>query len=351
MESYAKRIREVYSSFDASAFLSVRQRLTSLELKARVGLLAESLREHLPTEYPKALAVLMESVKDLKGFALWPAAEFVGRYGLEDFDLSFSAMEALTERFTSEFAVRPYLIQDPKYAIRALAKAARSRNVHHRRWASEGLRPRLPWGEKLEFLIQDPTPALQILELLRFDPELYVRKSVSNHLNDIAKDHPELTLRTLKRWSQEVPQGFEREFLYIQRHALRTLIKRGHPDALRMLGVTPGDRDLRISGFRIQATRIRVGDTLEFAFILKNTGPNTKTFELDYAIYFRLKNGTSSPKVFKLRCGELASEEKRSLAKRHSFRPITTRKYYAGLHWVELRLNGARAAKLSFELR
>ena len=350
VEAYASGIRSVHAAFDASSFFKARKRLGPLELKARVTLLADALHEHLPKNYPQALKLLLAGVKQLEGFALWPAAEFIRRHGLEHFDLSLAAMQKITERFTAEFAVRPYLIQNPKRAIQALRKAARSKNVHHRRWASEGLRPRLPWGEKLEFLIHDPEPALEILELLKFDPELYVRKSVSNHLNDIAKDHPEITLRTLKRWSLEVPKGYEREFEFICRQGLRTLIKRGHPEALRMLGVTPGDRDLKISTFRVKTPRVRAGGALEFEFTIKNTAPRTKTFELDYAIHFIKKNGTPAPKVFKLRRGELPGKAERAMLKRHSFRPITTREYYPGLHAVELRLNGASAGKQAFKV-
>jgi 3-methyladenine DNA glycosylase AlkC len=350
VEAYANGIRRAHPTFDAPAFLRTRKQLAPLELKARVILLADALRELLPQEYPQALKILTEGVKELEGFALWPAAEFIRRYGREHFDLSFAAMEKLTERFTAEFAVRPYLIENPKRAIRALLKAARSKNVHHRRWASEGLRPRLPWGEKLEFLIRDPSPALEILELLKFDSELYVRKSVSNHLNDIAKDHPEITLQILKRWSKVVPKGFETEFAFIRRQALRTLIKRGHPEALKMLGVTPGDRDLKIAAFRVKTPHVRPGGALEFEFTLKNAASRTKTFELDYAIHFIKKNGAAAPKVFKLRRGEVPGKGERAFAKSHSFRPITTRVYYPGLHTVELRLNGAPAGKQTFKV-
>ncbi|GLL57169.1 hypothetical protein KUBF_48340 [Bacteroides finegoldii] len=69
-----------------------------------------------------------------------------------------------------------------------------------RRLASEGCRPRLPWAMALPNLKKDPTPIIPILENLKNDPARFVRLSVANNLNDIAKDNPEIVIDLAKKW-------------------------------------------------------------------------------------------------------------------------------------------------------
>jgi 3-methyladenine DNA glycosylase AlkC len=70
---------------------------------------------------------------------------------------------------------------------------------------------------------KDPAPILPILENLKADPSEYVRRSVANNLNDIAKDHPEIALQIARAW-----QGVSPETDWIIKHGCRTLLKRGH---------------------------------------------------------------------------------------------------------------------------
>jgi 3-methyladenine DNA glycosylase AlkC len=84
------------------------------------------------------------------------------------------------------------LSRDPERTLARLREWARDPHPHVRRLVSEGTRPRLPWAPRLVAFQKDPRPVLELLELLKDDPELLVRRSVANNLNDIGKDHPEL---------------------------------------------------------------------------------------------------------------------------------------------------------------
>jgi 3-methyladenine DNA glycosylase AlkC len=353
VESYSKGLQAVYREFPQAQWDALSKQLKPLELKARTRLLADGLRSVLPAEFPAALGLLNQAVQNQKieGFALWPACEFLHLHGLEHFDLAFETMQSWTQLFTAEFAVRPFIQKYPERSFVFLQKASKSPNVHIRRWASEGTRPRLPWGQKLNSLITDPRPTFPILEQLKFDPELYVRKSVANHLNDIAKDHPELVVRTLKRWKKEVLPSFQKEFLFTLRQSLRTLIKKGHPQALELMGVQVGKSPLRLSPLRLQSKTVPKHGTLHFEFELKNPSNQAHKFILDYVIEHQRANGQLSAKVFKLKTGEIKPNSRLTFSKKHSFKPITTRKYYPGLHQVGLQLNGRPTKRVAFTLR
>ena len=106
-----------------------------------------------------------------------------------------------------------------------------------RRLVSEGTRPRLPWAPRLRAFQQDPRPVIELLELLKDDPSLYVRRSVANNLNDIGKDHPELLVTIAKRWLRgAVGERPSPERRWIVNHALRSAVKRAHAGALGALG-------------------------------------------------------------------------------------------------------------------
>jgi 3-methyladenine DNA glycosylase AlkC len=94
-----------------------------------------------------------------------------------------------------------------------------------RRLVSEGTRPRLPWAPRLRAFMRDPRPVLELLEWLKDDPSLYVRRSVANNLNDIGKDHPDLLFATAERWMKDANENRH----WIIRHALRSAVKRGDP--------------------------------------------------------------------------------------------------------------------------
>ena len=259
------------------------------------------------------------------------------------------ALEFFTKRFTAEFAIRPFLKNDPKRTLARMKKWAKSDNKHLRRLASEGLRPLLPWGEKLADFIKDPSPGLAILELLKHDPEEYVRKSVANHMNDFSKHHPELVVSTLLRWNKEAPHEHSKNVAWIVRHASRTLLKKGHLGAMRLQGL--GKAQVKCSSLRLSSKVVTVGKKLEVDFSLISQSKVTQKLMIDYAVYHQKANGRQQPKVFKYKVNSLKAGEKLECTLRHSFKPITTRRYYAGEHAIEILVNGLDVAKTNFQLK
>ncbi len=337
----AESLALVNSSFNAKEFRKVSQRLAPLELKARVRLLSESLYQHLPNSFPQAVDALLRSLehKKLKGFDLWPYTEFVQTYGLEHSQKSLQALYELTQLFTSEFAVRPFLKQYTHESLAFLLNCAHDANVHVRRWSSEGSRPRLPWGERLDPFIANPKLTLPILEVLKYDDELYVRKSVANHLNDIAKDNAKVVLETLRRWNKEAPRQHRDKIVWITKQALRTLIKNGNSDALKLMGVSTSAK-VKLSALSLSAKSLRIGSALSFEFKIQSTGTQKQKVIIDYIIHHQKSGGKTSPKVFKLKTFELGAKESLAIQKKHSLKPVTTRKYYPGPHRVEIQVNG-----------
>lgn len=352
VKKYANGLKAVDKNFNEKSFIKITGQLKKLEMRDRVRLIAQACKDNLPANFEDALSKLMKAVRleDLQGFSLWPTTEFIQLYGLENFESSFVAMQELTVKFTSEFAVRPFIEKYPQCTMQALLKVAQSENIHLRRWASEGSRPRLPWGAKLNSLVEDPQPGLQILELLKFDPELYVRKSVSNHLNDIAKDHPDLVVKTLKRWQKKVPIFYKKEFKFILERSLRSLIKQGHPESLSLLGVTVGQKHLKMKKLQLNKKKIKIGEAIKFSFVLENYSAQVIKYIVDYAVWHKKANGKITSKVFKLKSSSIAAKEIITIEKNHSFKPVTTRVYYPGEHKIEILINGRSIQQVNFIL-
>jgi len=348
----ATEISSVEPDFDQRAFLSIAPQLDPLELKARVKLISEELRRRLPKDEAKAIQCLVKSVErgHLQGFVLWPVTQFIESYGLNHPAQSLEALRKITSHFTGEFAVRPFLAEKPEPTLRFLMSCARSTNVHERRWASEGSRPRLPWGPKLDLFIKAPLSTLPILERLKYDEELYVRKSVANHLNDISKDHPELVVATLKSWLKETPPDHAAKLKWITRHALRTMIKKGDSKALKLIGVKK-KTSAKVGPLKLQKSKFKVGEHLEFSFEVRAQSTSTERLVIDYRIHFAKANGATSKKVFKLKNLDLLPGEKKRITKRHHLKKITTRKYYDGTHSLELQVNGVTHRKVDWHLK
>lgn len=343
---------EVYPPFDQKTFVGLLRKLELLEMKPRVLFLRDELKRQLPSDYPKALRLLLKAAKNpaLSGFDFWPFSAFVQAYGLEHSELSLEALKELTPRFSSEFSVRPFLKQDPNTTLAFLEDCARDRDVHLRRWASEGTRPRLPWGERLHAFIKDPTLTLPILELLKSDDELYVRKSVSNHLNDIAKDHPELVVKILKRWKTEAPKEHTEKITWITHRALRTLIKNGHAGSLRLMGVSPG-AEIKVTAIQLNQRKFKLGDRLEFSFKIQSLSAKPQKLVVDYIVHFMKANQKTSPKVFKLKTFVLSGKSALTVTKSHHLKKITTRVYHPGQHALEIQVNGAVLARVTWEIQ
>ncbi|MFZ4404002.1 MAG: DNA alkylation repair protein [Pseudobdellovibrionaceae bacterium] len=341
------------TSLSAKDLKKILAQLNKLELRARVQLIATELKNILPENFPKALQQLMIIVRqqEMKSFELWPATEFIQMYGLNHIDESLAAMYELTRKFTAEFSIRPFINSYGDRIYEKLEQWKSDHNEHIRRWLSEGTRPRLPWGEKLHAAVKDPKRGLRILDHLKFDPSLYVRKSVSNHLNDISKDHPDLVIKTLQQWQKQLPKNYQKEFDFICNRALRTLIKKGHPGTLQFLGIDLNKSSVKCSDFKINKTKFKMNEELRLELSLKNQTLQPLKFVVDYVIYFKKANGALNPKVFKLKKGFLPPQARINFAKKYSFKPITTRKYHGGEHQIAIQVNGHEIKRLRFDLK
>lgn len=351
-ERMAARITAVYPTFAAAAFVAqIGPQLDGQEMKARTLIFTHALHDHLPPDFPAAWAVLQatldaepaDSVPE-GGWHYWPMAQLIELYGLEHFAEAMQAMHEITRRHTAEFAIRPFLVRYPERTLAVLHEWTQDENHHVRRLVSEGTRPRLPWGMRLHQFIADPTPTLALLEKLKDDPSEYVRRSVANHLNDITKDNAHLVLETLARW--QVNSTPERQ--WITRHALRSLVKAGDPQALRLLGYEQAQ--VSVSALTVAPPVLTFGNTLEIAFTLQSEADEPQDLVVDYVLHFVKANGRTAPKVFKLRNVSLDGRQSLPLRKNHPFRPITTRRFYPGRHRVEIQVNGQTLAGADFEL-
>lgn len=354
VKNIAAQVRFHFPEFKDKDFIREASQLSNLEMKARVRHLSATLKKFLPGDYQKAVNILVAAAEKpspkheaLSGFDLWAFTDFVQQYGLEYFEDSLAALYALTQLFTAEFAVRPFLIHSPERTMKQLVKWTQDKNHHIRRWTSEGTRPRLPWGEKLHHLIKDPKPALALLENLKYDDELYVRKSVANHLNDISKDHPELMLKTVQRWMKEAPASKQKNIQWIVRHSLRTLLKKGNPEALKILGYQTKS-EVKVLNLALKPAVVAVGGALSFHFELSSK--TDAQIMVDYIIHHKKARGHSA-KVFKLTSKKIQAGKTLEISKKHSFKKITTRKYYPGEHFLEIMVNGKVLAKKSFRLK
>lgn len=342
----AGMIAAVHPSFPIKPFLrDVARGYAALELMQRGKRIAECLQQHLPADYEQALRILLASIDvplppsttggPISSFLYLPHVTFVARYGLEHFDISMQAQYLLTQRFTAEFSIRPFLERYPEQTLALLHTWTSDPSPHVRRLVSEGTRPRLPWASRLREFQRNPAPVLELLERLKDDPELYVRRSVANNLNDIGKDHPELLFATAQHWLQDASE--ERRWLV--QHALRSSVKRGEAGALAALGFGKPAL-LEVQNPSLLPRRPAIGTAVSVVFTLHNPGKRLQRALVDFRIHFVKANGESRPKVFKLKEVELSPGASLTLGKKISLAVQTTRKPYPGRHQVDAVING-----------
>lgn len=351
-------LKRVWSEFDTIGFGNMcRDGLEKLELKERIARISEALGEFLPQDnFEHAVSIMRDSLAPYikgeatcwnQGITNWgtlPLNHYISRHGLKHFDISMAFFKESTSHFSAEFDIRFFLLDDQERTLDLLRKWAKDPNYHVRRLVSEGTRPRLPWAMKLQPFIDDPAPILPLLEVLRDDEEEYVRRSVANNLNDIAKDHPDLVAEIAKEWLQDADKNRER----LVKHACRTLIKQGHKPTLEALGF--GDPNVVLDALSIKTPQVEFGNALEFEIALRSTSGKSQNLIIDYAIHHRKANGNTSPKVFKWKNVTLKAGAILNAAKKHAIKPITTRTYYNGEHAVEIFVNGVSLGQQDFEL-
>lgn len=347
LKHFVAETKAIWPQFDGERFLALATvGLDDLGIMQRMRQTAVSLHETLPADFGRAVAILTDLAPRIRhGFAAITLSEYVALYGLDRFDRSMAALKYFTQFGSAEFAVRHFLLRDFERTLTVMRGWAEDDNEHVRRLASEGSRPRLPWSFQLKQLVADPSPTLPILEALRSDPSLYVRKSVANHLNDYSKDHSGWLIDRISAWPL---QG--EHTAWIVRHALRTLIKKGDQRALALIGST-GKAEVRIETFSVAPGKIALGDRITIAARLVSTGTAPQRLVVDYAIHYVKKSGETSKKVFKLKELDLPPDGEASLSISQTVRDFTTRKHNVGFHRVELTVNGEALAESGFELR
>ncbi|AXU81870.1 DNA alkylation repair protein [Clostridioides difficile] len=274
----AVAIQSVYNSFKVDEFIksTMDETWNNLELKARCRKISMSLGMYLPEDYKEALSILEKSVTGFYFAFFFP--DFVEVYGQDDinWDLSISALERNTEYWSSEFAVRAFIIKDEERMMAQMRKWSKHKSEHVRRLASEGCRPQLPWGQAIYKFKKDPTPVLPILEQLKTDTSTYVQKSVANNLNDISKTHPDLVISIAKDW-----YGKNKSTNWIVKHGCRTLLKKGNRDVLALFGYDD-TTSINLQDFTLETTSISIGEDLTFSFnILAKKATKTR---LEYGI-------------------------------------------------------------------
>lgn len=365
VEHIGRSLQGAWAGFERKRFVASATRgLQDLELKQRILHVAAVLADELPQDFAQACGVVEGSLASmqqpddasvlpralddgLSGWAVWCLNEWAARAGQQHPARALACLHALTQRSSSEFAIRPFLHRDPQATLAVLQGWTRSPLAGVRRLCSEGTRPRLPWGMRLTAFVADPVPCLPLLHALVDDPCEDVRRSVANHLNDIAKDHPQLALDVAARWLAERDEAHRRR---VVRHALRTLVKAGDPQALKLLGVDHA-AELDAQALPLSPAVLKEGGTLQLGLALRNPQDHAVKVVVDYAIHFLKANGSHGAKVFKWSTRELQPGEAVELHKAHRFVAVTTRRHYAGTHHVDLRVNGRALPPQSFELK
>lgn len=343
-----------YPQLDLEEFIHLATKnIDHLEMQDRVSQFSQAMAVCLPENKQPALKIITQSLPDIlpgtdvitNGWLQWPVGKFIADYGISHYEAALDAMIELTQRFSSEFAVRPFVERMPEKIIPDLIRLCNHHSPHVRRWCSEGTRPLLPWGKKLHALVEDPSPVLPILEALKDDPEKYVQKSVGNHLNDISKNHPELVVATCKKWMKTA--GPERKWIIAR--GLRTLMKEGHSGALELMGFPPA-KNLRVE-LDVSPSQIPIGSSVELQVSLKNEYGQTQKLLIDYAVTYVRKQQNTGRKVFKGTTKTLQASEETTFTKKHPMKVTTTRALYPGEHLVEILVNGERITMESFTLK
>lgn len=345
---------EIYvPSFDQSSFMKdiFDDSWEEKELKERARHTTLVLKKHLPGSFNKDVEIILDIIEHIQNSDSMKAGiesmffpDYIEVFGIDHFDRSMQAMEKITQYFSCEFAIRPFILKYPEKAIAFMREWSRHPNPNVRRLSSEGCRPRLPWAMALPFLKKDASPILPILEQLKNDESETVRRSVANNLNDIAKDNPDLVLKLVKKW-----KGKSKNTDWVLKHGSRTLLKQAHPEALELFGY--GSREkINVRDFYLLTAKVKMGDALEFSFRIRNEANEPLLIRLEYAMYFLKANGSHSKKVFKISERDYKAGEEKNIFRKQSFRAITTRRYYPGIHKVSLVLNGVESELQEFEL-
>lgn len=331
------------NKFDINLFLAgiLCEEWENLELKQRISKVALQLGQQLSGDFSEQVRVLQKVDRNFSGLFHLIFAAYVARYGTPYFDVSMQALAWFTENSSAEFAVRGFINQAPEKAKSFLLGWSKSENEHLRRLASEGVRPKLPWAEHIQWIAENPDWVLPIIQSLKADKSRYVQKSVANLINDFSKTKPEWVMELLAKWNLTNPES-----RWIAKHALRTLLKQSDKGALQLLGYRE-PHDICVQNMLFDNS-VKLGEKFGFEFTLVSN-KQLGWLRLEYALHFLRKNGTYHRKVFKI--SEFDSQqESRVIRSFHDFKQISTRNYQAGIHRIEIMVNGETFHEAEFEL-
>ncbi|MBK7129509.1 MAG: DNA alkylation repair protein [Crocinitomicaceae bacterium] len=344
LNSLEKKFVSVSKDFNQKTFQKsiLNSNYSSLELKQRVRAISQAMSDALPVSYKKQIHILKEVAPHVNGFCGTIFPDFVEKNGLNDYKTSIDALEFFTPFSTAEFAIRPFIVSYPE-TMGQMHRWTDHENHHVRRLASEGCRPLLPWGMRLQVFVENPIPVLPILEKLKNDSSDYVYRSVANNLNDISKHHPDLILNIAKKW-----YGNSDTTNKVVKHALRTLLKKGNQTAMQIIGFDETKLPL-VKSFTLSDIDIEIGSKiiLHTELIANKNG----RIRLEYEVEFPKKNKSHGIKVFQLGEKTLKKGEQISITKSHSFADLSTRKHYSGEHKFTLKMNGIKSKSVSVLLR
>jgi len=351
-KSFTNVLAQVLPAFDKQQFMDAifDETFADKELKARMRHTAKVLHLFFPSEFAQAALLMKQLITRLRAEGIKESSleymflpDYIETYGLDDFENAVKAIEVVTQFTSCEFAVRPFLLKYGYRMMEQMTAWSLHENYKVRRLASEGMRPRLPWAMAVPALKKDPTPILPILENLKQDPSDFVRRSVANNLNDIAKDHPQLVIEIATKW-----KGVSKDTDAIIKHGCRTLLKQGHADILKHYGLQ--SQNIVLADFTIATPKVQIGESLVFSFSITNTSSTPQTIRLEYAVYYKRQNGQLSKKVFKISEKVYQVHETSNIQRRQSFKPITTRRFYSGQHQLSIIINGKEKEIKTFEL-
>lgn len=352
-------IAQQCSDFQQQKFVdSVLTDFDTLELKQRSVRITDGLCGFMPQDltrckriieailHPDDISEFATTESDengLRGWVVMPLADFVSHRWLKtDFIEGLRLLKTLTSRFSAEFAIRDFILFDQSAALHEIISWLDHPNEHVRRLACEGTRPRLPWGKQLFEFVADPTPLNIIFETLLDDESEYVRRSVANNLNDIAKDHPEFVMEFAAK-HKDISNKTRMRLL---KHACRSLFKQGDARTLSVFGFKEFTGHALI---KVMPENVEWGGDLHFEIEIETTDDKTHNLMLDYVIWHQKAKGQLTPKVFKWKVIENFNGQ-RICKKKHSFKPVTTRKYYPGEHKIEIQINGKVVCEKHFML-
>jgi len=344
-------LRAVSPQLELTALTDAERLVPGKRLRDRVDIVRDALLRDVPGGFAAAESAVLGllAMPQFAGWMIWPTSEFVTARAVEtgsdaDFDAAMAVLARLTIGLSGEFAIRDLLNARPERALEIMHGWTTHENEHVRRLATEGSRAYLPWAKRVPWLIAHPAATVDILHATYRDPAEYVRRSAANHLNDLSRVAPALVTEVGRGWHAAPDSNTS----WVLRHGLRTLIKKGDREALTLLGYT--GEGLRVDRPRLSGSTVPQGGTLSFTAVVTNDGETDATVAIDYSIGFLRANGAVSPKTFKLTSRRLAPGESVVLTKTHSFRPITTRTYYPGRHFVTAQANGTPSPPADFTL-